>query len=176
MPDAVVVGMRSTASRFGFHTALAACIAAVTFSIVQILQITPGLPSPIDEILIYSSSLCIATPYVLAMIALHHTVGESKRLWTHAALVFGVLYAGFVSFNYVVQLATVVPARVRGTIIEVAVLDQTPHSLFWDVDAIGYIFLGMSTLFAAFAFDAKERWLRRFLIANAAITPIIAVV
>lgn len=168
--------MRTTASRFGFHMALAACIAAVTFSVVQILQITPGLPSPLDEILIYGSSLCIATPYVLAMIALHHVAHDDRKLWAHAALVFGALYAAFVSFNYVVQLATVVPARVRGTVAEIALLDQTPHSLFWDVDAIGYIFLGVSTLFAAFAIDAKERWLRRFLIANTAITPLIAIV
>lgn len=73
---------------------------------------------------------------------------------------FGVLYAG----------------RVSGTIAEVGLLDQTPHSLFWDVDAMGYIFLGVSTLFAGLAFDTRERWLRRFLIANAAITPLIALV
>jgi hypothetical protein len=34
----------------------------------------------------------------------------------------------------------------------------------------------LSTLFAGFALDVKERWLRRFLFANAFITPLIALV
>jgi len=164
------------AARFGFFTALAACIASVMFSVVQILQLAPGLPSPVDEILIYASSFCIATPYVLAMVALHYSAPADRKLWSHCALVFGAMYAIYVSLNYVVQLATVVPARVRGTITEIRVLDQTPHSLFWDVDALGYIFLGLSTLFAAFVVGRHETWLRRFLIANAAITPLIGLV
>jgi len=166
----------STPSRVGFHAALAACIASILFSVVQSLQVVGLVPSPFDEVLIYASSLCIATPYVLAMVALHHTVAEDRRLWTHAALVFGVMYAVYVSLNYVVQLATVVPARVQGTLHEIRVLDQTPHSLFWDIDALGYIFLGVSTLCAAFAVPAKERWLRGFLLANALITPLIGLV
>lgn len=165
-----------TPTRFGFHAALIACIASIGFSVVQTLQVVGLVPRPLDEVLIYGTSLAIAPAYVLAMVALHHSVPDERKLWTHAALVFGAMYASFVSFNYVVQLATVVPARVTGTIDEVRVLDQTPHSMFWDVDAIGYIFLGFSTLFAAPAFHAGERWLRRFLVANAAITPLIALV
>ncbi len=168
--------MRSPAARIGFHASLTACSASVAFSIVQTLQLTPGLPKPLDEILIYGSSLLIATPYLLAMVALHATVPDHKKVWTHAAIVFGVLYCAYVSLNYVVQLATVVPARLQGTISEIALLDQTPHSLFWDVDALGYIFLGFSTLTAALALDTRERWLRRFLVANAAITPVIGFV
>jgi len=137
--------VKTTTTRFGFQASLVACIASVTFSIVQILQVLDLVPSPFDEILIYGSSLVIATPYVLAILALHYTVADDKKLWTHAALLFGVMYAIFVSFNYVVQLATVVPARMQGTINDIRLLDQTPHSLFWDVDAIGYIFLGFST-------------------------------
>lgn len=168
--------MRTSASRLGFHASLAACIASVLFSVIQVAQILGLVPRILDEVLIYSTSLGIATPYVLAMVALHHSVDEDRKLWTHAALVFGVMYAVYVSFNYVVQLATVVPARAQGTVDEIAILDQTPHSMFWDVDALGYIFLGLSTLFAAFVFDAKERWLRWFLLANALITPLIALV
>ena len=168
--------MRSSRVRFGFHAALVSCIAAIAFSVVQLLQVADLVPKPFDEILIYGTSLCIATPYILAVLALHYTAHEDRKIWTHAALLFGVLYAGFVSFNYVVQLATVVPARVAGTVDEIRLLDQTPHSMFWDVDAIGYIFLGFSTLFAGFAFDRKERWLRGFMFANAAITPVIGFV
>jgi hypothetical protein len=168
--------MRPGPPRLGFYASLTACIASIVFSVVQILQVVNLLPRPADEIFIFASSLCIATPYVLAMLALHHTARDGQKIWTHAALLLGVVYAVYVSLNYVVQLGTVIPARVQGTLGDVRLLDQTPHSLFWDVDALGYIFLGLSTLFAAFAFDANERWLRRFLVANAAITPLIALV
>ena len=45
----------------------------------------------------------------------------------------------------------------------------------WVIDGAGYILMGLSTLFAAGAFvgDASRRWLRRFLIANGLIDPII---
>lgn len=152
-------------ARFGFHVALVASVASIAFGIVQILQVVGALPRPLDEILIYATSLGIATPYVLAMVALHHVTDGDRRLWTLAALASAVMYAVYVTLNYVVQLSTVI-----------RVLDQTPHSLFWDIDALGYIFLAFSTVFGALALDARERWLRGFLIANGAVTPLVALV
>jgi hypothetical protein len=57
-------------------------------------------------------------------------------------------------------------------------LEQTPHSLFWDYDAIGYILLGLATLLAvpALTNTGFDRWVRWSLIANAAVTPLISVV
>jgi hypothetical protein len=58
------------------------------------------------------------------------------------------------------------------------VLVQTPHSLFWVVDALGYISLGLATLFAVplFAGRGLERWVRRLFLANALVTPLISIV
>jgi len=80
--------------------------------------------------------------------------------------------------NYVVQLATVIPASLAGTLNEIRVLDQTPHSLFWDVDALGYIFLALATLFASFLFSNQgfERWVKWFFLANFIVTPLIGFV
>ncbi len=57
------------------------------------------------------------------------------------------------------------------------VLNQTPHSLFWDVDALGYIFLSLSTLFAAplFQKEGLQLWVRRLFIANGLIIPLFCV-
>jgi len=78
----------------------------------------------------------------------------------------------------VVQLATVIPASLSGTLDQIRILDQTPHSLFWNVDALGYIFLALATLFASFFFANKgfERWVKWFFIANFLVTPLICVV
>ena len=50
--------------------------------------------------------------------------------------------------------------------------------MFWDFDAIGYIAMGLATLFAAQATSQAgiDRWARRSLYANAIVTPLIATV
>lgn len=71
-----------------------------------------------------------------------------KKYWSHATLIFTSLYVVFVTANYVVQLATVIQMTLKGNAEEIGILIQTPHSLFWDFDALGYIFMGLATLFA----------------------------
>ena len=118
----------------------------------------------------------IAAPFMVAMVALHHQTPPERRFWSHTALLMSVVYATYVTLNYVVQLALVIPRLT--TEASLAVLDQTPHSLFWILDALGYIFLGTATLFAVpvFAGSASRRWVRRFFLANALVTPMIALV
>src|ERR687884_1326423 len=170
--------MDKRTARIGFYAALVACAAATAYSVAQILQVLGVIKFPLDAILLYGFSLCIATPYLLAILALHYIVPNDKKFWSHAALLFAVIYTVYVTLNYVVQLATVLPMSLQGTLGEVRVLDQTPHSLFWDVDALGYIFLGFSTLFASFVFgkNTDEKWLKWFLLANGLINPVIAFV
>lgn len=45
---------------------------------------------------------------------------------------------------------------------EVRILQQTPHSLFWDFDALGYIFMALATLMAIPVFDRRRlhKWVR----------------
>ncbi len=167
-----------TIPNIGFRCGLAAFAATLAYDVVQILQVAGVLHFPLDEILIYATSLCIVVPLVLTMLALHHTTRAESQFWTHAAVVFTVIYAVFVTANYVVQLATVVPAKLAGTALPVGLLEQTPHSLFWDYDAVGYISLGLATLVAAPALRRVgfERWVRLALIGNALVTPLISIV
>jgi len=167
--------MQKTIYKVGFWSALVAFVAAVGFSVALILQVGGVLVFPWDGILIFGFSLCIATPFMLAILALHYTVPNEKKIWSHAALLFAVIYTVYVTLNYVVQLGTVIP--MTATADEIRILNQTPHSLFWDVDALGYIFMGLATLFAfpVFAKQGVQRWLRGFFLANGLITPLVAV-
>ena len=130
----------------GFRAGLAACAATVGYDVVQTLQVLGVLRFPVDEILIFGASLSIVVPFVLEMLALHHSRPADQRFWTHAALIFTTVYAVFGTANYVVQLATVIPAKLRGEADAVRVLEQTPHSLLWDFDAIAYIAMGLAAL------------------------------
>jgi hypothetical protein len=150
----------------------------VAYDVAQILQVAGTLRFPADEILIYGTSLCIVVPFILEMLALHHRTTPDKQFWTHASLIFTVIYAVFVSANYVVQLATVLPAKLGRISDAMRVLEQTPHSLFWDFDALGYIAMGLASLFVIPAIRGAgfERWVRRSLIAHALVTPLIGIV
>ena len=162
----------------GYWCGVAAATATVAYDVVQILQVAGVLRFPADEVLIYGTSLCIVVPFVLEMVALHHMTPRGKQFWSHASLMFATVYAVFVTANYVVQLGTVIPAKLSGTADAIRVLDQTPHSLFWDYDAVGYIAMGIATLLAipTFAPTGFERRVRWALIANTLVTPLIATV
>jgi hypothetical protein len=128
--------------------------------------------------LIYGFSLCIVIPLILEMLAFHYITPVEKRFWSHAALIFTVIYAVFVTANYVVQLATVIPMTLKGASEEIRILIQTPHSMFWNYDAIGYIFMGLATLFAFPVFEKYgiQKWARYIFLAHALVTPLIAFV
>jgi hypothetical protein len=110
---------------------------------------------------------------MLALLALHYVTPEEKRFWSHAATLFALMYATYVTLNYAVQLTAVIPYAFPNP-----VLIQTPHSLFWTVDALGYIALGLATLLAVPVFEKQglQKWVRWFFLANSLITPLIAFV
>jgi hypothetical protein len=170
--------LNRSVSNVGYWCGLAAFTSTVAFVVVQILQIAGILRFPVDEILIYGTSLGIVAPFILEMLALHHLTAANKKFWTHASLIFTIIYAVFVTANYVVQLATVIPAKLNGLSEGIRILEQTPHSLFWDFDALGYIAMGLACLLAVPAIKSvgADRWVRRSLIAHALVTPLIGIV
>ena len=170
--------MKPTIYRIGYWSGLLAFTATVAYCIVQLLQLYGVIRYPADERLIYGTSLCIVVPFLIEILALHYASPGGRRFWSHAALIFTTLYAIFVTANYVVQLATVIPFTLKGQLNEVRFLQQTPHSLFWNFDALGYIFMGLATAAAIPVFRRQgfQKWVRLSLMANALVTPLISVV
>ena len=174
---------RTDIAKVGVWSALVALAGAVGYIVSVPLQVLDVVGPLQDSIIAFASSLIIATPFLLAMLALHYVVPEEKRFWTHAAVLMAVIYATYNTLNYVVQLATVLPAGYtwtfedqQGTVGPLSLLNQTPHSLFWDIDGLGYIFLNLATLLAVPALEKRgaQRWVRRFFLANGLITPVFA--
>jgi hypothetical protein len=175
---------RASVSTAGFWASLLALAGAGGYILSVPLQIMSMLSPTQDAVLAFVSSLAIAPSFLVAVVALHHTVPPEKRFWTHVAVQLATIYATLASINYVVQLATVLPAGYSWTVDDQAgtpgplsVLNQTPHSLMWDLDGLADIFLNLSTLFAAGAFarEGHQRVIRRIFLANASITPLFAV-
>ncbi len=171
---AINIGINS----IGFWSGITAFAANALFVVVQILQLFRVITYPFDEILIYGFSLCIVVPFIVEILALHYATVVRKKFWSHAALLFTLIYAVFVSANYVVQLTTVIPMTLKGEADKVALLVQYPHSLLWDFDAIGYISMGLASVFVIPIFKKQgfDKWVRRAFMANALVTPLIAFV
>jgi hypothetical protein len=167
--------MNTRIYKVGFWSGLFAFGATAAYVIFQLLQVAGVFIFPVDEILIYGTSLCIVIPFLLEILALHYVTPADKKFWSHAALIFTSIYAVFVTANYIVQLATVIPATLKGADNEIQLLKQTPHSLFWDFDAIGYIFMALATLFAMPVFKKQgyQKWVRYSLLAHTLVTPLI---
>lgn len=172
MVDAVSI------NRIGYWSGLVAFLSTLSYCVVQILQVYGVISFPLDEKLIYGTSLCIVIPFLLEILAVHYITPVYKKFWSHAALVFTIIYSVFVTANYVIQLATVIPMALKGRLNEVSVLQQTPHSMFWNFDALGYIFMGFATLALVPVFEKKgfTKWVRVSLLANALATPLISIV
>ena len=170
--------MNKIVYKIGFWSGLIAFTSTIAFTVAQTLQLLGVIRYPLDEILIYGFSLCIVIPFLLEMLALHYITPPEKKFWSHAALIFTILYVAFVTANYVVQLATVIPMTLQGASDEIVMLKQTPHSLFWDFDAIGYIFMGLATLFAIPIFEQQgfQRWVRYSFLIHSLVTPSIVFV
>jgi hypothetical protein len=110
--------------------------------------------------------LLISLPFLFSILAFHYTIPPEKHLWSHAAVLLALMYATYVILMYSVQLATVIPGSLDSRTR--TILTVTPHSFFWTLDALGYICMGISTLFAYLALekDTPYKWLRLFMFAN----------
>lgn len=170
--------------RIGCWSSWVAFAGAVGYVASVPLQIFKLVSPSQDAAIGLGFSLLMPVPFLLALLALHYVVPDEKKFWTQAAIVFGVIYAVYCTLNYVVQLTTVIPAgyfwtfeNQQGTPGPLSLLNQTPHSLFWDMDGLGYIFLNIATIFTIPVFKKQglQLWVRRFFVANGLITPFFAV-
>lgn len=168
--------MNRQAATTGYYASIIAFIAVIAYAIVQLLQIGGAISYPLDDRLIYGSSLAIAPPFLLTILALYHTASPGRRFWAHAALLWALIYTVYVVLMYSVQLATVIPLSLHNPAGNI--LTVSPHSFFWTLDALGYICMGISTFFASLIFkkERQHRLLQIFLMANGLMTPIIAMV
>ncbi len=108
------------ANRLGYWSALVAFVGGAGYDLAQVFQLVGVLTPPWDGILIYGFSFLIAVPFMVALIALHQGTPPERRVWSHVALLMSVVYVAYVSLNYTVQLAVVIPR-----------LTSRPLSTFW---------------------------------------------
>lgn len=128
-------------------------------------------------VVLLTPSLFLGPSFVVMIVCIHYYAPEGKKVWSHSSLIFATIYTALISINYFVQLTLVVPHIVQEEVESIRFLLFTPFDSFlYSVDILGYSFMSLSTLFAAFVFTGPglERTIRRFLIANGLLLPFIA--
>jgi hypothetical protein len=178
--------MNRTNARIGFWSALLASIFSIIYIIGQLAEWIGLLGSgggpenastPLGLVLLLTPSLFLGSSFLILMLCVHYYAPEDKKIWSHAGLIFATIYTVLISINYYVQLTLVLPHLLRNEVESIRFLLFIPFDSFlYSVDILGYSFMSLSTLFAAFAFmgPGLERTIRRFLIANGLLLPFVA--
>ncbi|AZH24926.1 hypothetical protein [Haloplanus aerogenes] len=175
-------------SRLGFWSALFATLFSVSYVVAQVAEWVGLLGSaggpesastPFGLVVLLTPSLFLGTAFVILMVSIHYYAPAERQIWSHLGLVFATIYTVLISINYYVQLTFVVPNLLDRTAESVRLqpfLFVSFDSFLYSVDLLGYSFMSLATLFAAFAFTGEglERTVRWFLIANGLLLPFLA--
>ena len=178
----------SSVGRLGFWSAVFAALFAIIYVLAQgaewlgLLGSAGGpesMSTPFGLILLLTPSLFLGTAFTILMVSVHYYAPEDRKIWSHLGVVFATIYAVLISMNYYVQLTFILPRLIEGNVESVQVqpfLFVPFDSFLYSVDILGYSFMSLATLFAAFVFTGRglERTVRWFMIANGLILPFLA--
>ena len=178
---------RTTVYRMAFWSALLASVFSLAYDVGQLLEWlglmgSGGGPERDSTwyglVVLLVPSLLLGISFVVLMGAVHRPAPMDRRIWSQTGLTFAIMYGTLICMNYFVQLTLVAPALYRGDVTESVrpFLFHVFNSFTYSVDLLGYSFMSLSTLFAAFVFTGAglEKTVRWFLIANGLILPFIA--
>ena len=175
-----------SARRLGFWSAVAATAFSLIYVVAQLAEWMGWLGSEggaessstvLGIIVLLTPSLFLGSSFLLLLVAVHKLAPPHLKVWSHAAVAFGTMYATLISTVYFVQLTLVAPRLARGDTAGIEPFLFVPFdSYLYAVDILGYSLMSVATLLAAQVFRGPgiERVARRFLIANGLLLPFIA--
>jgi hypothetical protein len=183
----VPVEAQTNVCKLGFWSAVLASVFSLAYVIGQLaewfgLMGSGGGPENDSTwyglVVLLVPSLFLGISFVIMMVSVHRQAPTDRRIWSQTGLTFAIMYGTLICMNYFVQLTLVAPALYRGEVSESVrpFLFNVFNSFTYSVDLLGYSFMSLSTLFAAFVFmgPGLEKTARWFLLANGLIMPFIA--
>ncbi|BAU53408.1 hypothetical protein [Mucilaginibacter gotjawali] len=153
-------------NRLGFWSAILSLIFAMGYAVAQLLSWLNILQHPHELFWLFLPSLFLAPAFMVLIACLHYAANGHEKIWTAIAISFGVIYCAFATMNYFTQLTVIVPALIRREINETYPLAFKHGSFMFAIDCLGYFFMSLSSLFAAFAFRKKYKNLYTWMLIN----------
>jgi hypothetical protein len=133
--------------------------------------------TPIGLVVLLTPSLLLAPAFLVLIVSIDIITPADRKVWSRVAVAFATVYAVLVSMNYFAQLTWIAPRLVEGRTAGIEPFLFKPFDSFlYAVDLLGYSFMSLATLFAAWAFSegGLERQICWFLTANGLLIPFIA--
>jgi hypothetical protein len=105
------------------------------------------------------SGIILIPIFILMMACIHEYAPADKKIFSRLGLLFSIGYAVLIGFNYYLQLTLV-----RNNLYSDVFAMDDPQSIMWVIEVLGYGFMGLATLSAAFIFingnlENVIRWL-----------------
>ena len=169
--------------RVGFWSAVLCALLSLLYIVFQLAEWLGLLGSeggpeststPLGLVLLLTPSLLLAPCFVVLIIAVRHLIPEGRRIWGEAGVAFAIIYATLIGIVYYVQLTLVLPRMLEGRTDDIGVLLFVPFDSFlYSVDLLGYSFMSLATLVAAFGLKglAQARAPCGFFLANGLLVP-----
>ena len=120
---------------------------------------------PANLIVQWAPSVFIPAAWVVLMVSVNRWAEDDKRIFSEVAIAFGIVYAALSTSVYFLQLSVAIPKEMAASQVGILLWEQ-PRSFPYAMDILGYTFMSLSALFAAFVFGRGrfEKWIRRTLI------------
>lgn len=163
-PVTVTSAATSTAAKSVLRVGIWSAVAMATFYTAWDLGFVASffLNWPANLIASWAPSAFIPAAWVVLMVTINRWVKEDRRIFTETAVAFGIVYAALSTAVYFAQLTVALPNEIAGS-AQVGILHwEQPRSFPYAMDILGYTFMSLSALFAAFAFQGRgtQRWVR----------------
>jgi hypothetical protein len=144
------IAMDRKMASVGFWTAIIMTIAVIFSGITATTAMK--IPSLV-------SGIILIPIFILLMACIHEFSPADRKFFSRLGLLFTLGYAVLIGFNYYMQLTLVQ----KNLFSEVFAMDN-PQSIMWVIEVLGYGFMGLATLSAAFIFPNGKleniiRWL-----------------
>ena len=124
--------------------------------------------------LAYETSLVLFWGYVLMACSFSATAGGNRLVAAQAGIGFGVLYCGFSTAVYFIQLTTVLRGTGAPEVLKMLTYQEL-GSVMFNLELLGYGLMAISTFFLGLAVSASNtptRWLKILLLAHGAFAPV----
>ncbi|MDW7675340.1 MAG: hypothetical protein SCK28_12485 [Bacillota bacterium] len=158
--------------RVGFTSALIFSIILVLFDILYVVMArNPSLEY--IQFFIYGLGLILTPSFIILITTIYLLSAKSLRIWGLIGLCFGLSYSIIVSMVYFIQLGVVLPNMINDTMSELEMINMSnPRSVVWAVNYLGWIFMGLATIFIGLSFgdNSSMRWVKRLFIIHGLFT------
>jgi len=123
---------------------------------------------PNDYLWLYPGIL-LALIFIVLVVCIHSYAPSDRKIFSHIALSFAVIYATIILIDYFMQFTVVIPSILTGETAGLSLFTQyNPHGFFIALETLGYSMMSGAFLFVAavFAGGKLERALRWIFIAG----------